>query len=70
MSIKTFDSALDFLPSSRSGKHHSPKSMLITLVNAFIVARSARFEYNRQVSDGMKPADAVKFAFDRAEAQR
>jgi hypothetical protein len=63
MSIKTYDSALGFLPENRQ-----QLGVLARLVRFFAAigdGMSAAAEYERLVARGMQPGDAARKVFDR-----
>ena len=64
MSTNTFDTALDFLPESKSrtDQRHG-KSLFALIVEALSEARAAEAEYGRQVARGVTPSKAAEAAF-------
>lgn len=63
MSTKTFDTALDLLPKSRTSGGGKPKSFFAMLVDALTEGHAAEVAYYREIARGVHPAQAAAKAF-------
>lgn len=63
MSTKSFESALDFMPDTHSGKGGASRNVFKLILEAFNEGREAEATYRREIARGTHPAKAAAKAF-------